>query len=266
MDFETLFLENEENYKVAFTTTEKTKALINKIKNFIYYSDVEIVTKLGNKQLTRAIWLERLLERRITLAKTTFINASAQQYKQTIVTQDLSTIVDHTEEPIELSPHDTNNHNQIATDQSASYQKSRAKKPKLKPITNTLPPDQGKNNIHQPPQITVTPTEEIQTNTSDLMEDIVSIKLAVDNYRAKNEKDNPMDIDLIGLNTPSKLSEDSNKQDYHHKNSYILELKTLSNDTFMDNSPFNEDNDHRGNLFNSDTCTNQPDKGVPASI
>ncbi|GET03974.1 hypothetical protein GLOIN_2v1485434 [Rhizophagus clarus] len=249
MDFETLFLENEENYKVAFTTTEKTKALINKIKNFIYYSDVEIVTKLGNKQLTRAIWLERLLERRITLAKTTFINASAQQYKQTIVTQDLSTIVDHTEEPIELSPHDTNNHNQIATDQSASYQKSRAKKPKLKPITNTLPPDQGKNNIHQPPQITVTPTEEIQTNTSDLMEDIVSIKLAVDNYRAKNEKDNPMDIDLIGLNTPSKLSEDSNKQDYHHKNSYILELKTLSNDTFMDNSPFNEDNDHRGNLL-----------------
>ncbi|GBB93812.1 hypothetical protein RclHR1_22340003 [Rhizophagus clarus] len=105
--------------------------------------------------------------------------------------------------------------------------------------------------------------EEIQTNTSDPMEDVISIKSAVDNYHAKNEENSPMDIDLIGLNTSSKLSEDSNKQDNHHKNSYILELKTLSNDTFMDNSPFNKDNDYRGNLCKSDTCTNQPDKGAP---
>ncbi|GBB90334.1 hypothetical protein RclHR1_17250007 [Rhizophagus clarus] len=183
-----------------------------------------------------------------------------------MITQDLSTTVDHTEEPIELSPCDTNNHNQIATDQLASYQKSHAKKPKLKLITNTLPLDKGKNNVHQPPQITVAPTEEIQTNMSDPMENVVSIKLAVDNCYAKNEEDSSMDIDLIGLNTPNKLSEDSNKQDNHHKNLYILELKTLSNDTFMDNSPFNEDNDHKGNLCKSDTCTNQPDKGAPASI
>ncbi|GBB91524.1 hypothetical protein RclHR1_18890003 [Rhizophagus clarus] len=69
-----------------------------------------------------------------------------------------------------------------------------------------------------------------------------------------------MDIDLIGVNAPSNLSEVPNKQDYYLKNPYILELQTLPNDTFMVNSPFNKDNDHKGKLCNSETPTNQLDK------
>ncbi|GBB98800.1 hypothetical protein RclHR1_33230004 [Rhizophagus clarus] len=85
-------------------------------------------------------------------------------------------------------------------------------------------------------------------------------RAAVDNLLAKNEEDSPMDIDLIGVNAPSNSSIVLNKQEFHHTNPYILDLQTLPNVTFMVNSPYNEENDHKENGCNSDTPTNQLDK------
>ncbi|GES94146.1 hypothetical protein RCL_jg27595.t1 [Rhizophagus clarus] len=166
-------------------------------------------------------------------------------------------IVEQTEEPIDPSSRDINNQNQIVMKQSAPNQKSRAKKIKLKPITNTLLPDKGKINSQQPPKSTDTTTAENQTNTPDLMEDVVSITPAVDLYPAEKKEDCPMDIDLIGVNAPSNISEILDKPDNYRKNPYILELQTLPNDTFMVNSPFNDDNNHKGNLCNSEMTTIQ---------
>ncbi|GBB91400.1 hypothetical protein RclHR1_18670003 [Rhizophagus clarus] len=89
------------------------------------------------------------------------------------------------------------------------------------------------------------------------MEDVVSIASAVDLYPAEKEEDCPMDIDLIGVNAPSNIFEVLDKPDNYRKNPYILELQTLPNDTFMVNSPFNKDNDHKGNLCNSKMITIQ---------
>ncbi|GES86305.1 hypothetical protein GLOIN_2v1780196 [Rhizophagus clarus] len=76
MDFESAFIGNEENFKEAFANNTNISNFISKIKNFIYYSDVETAMKLGNKNLAGVLWLGRLLERRDTNAKAVILDTN----------------------------------------------------------------------------------------------------------------------------------------------------------------------------------------------
>ncbi|GBC00904.1 hypothetical protein RclHR1_00400018 [Rhizophagus clarus] len=69
MDFESVFLANEDNFKEAFVNNANISNFTFKIKNFIYYNDVETAVKLGNKHLAGVLWLSHLLERRDSHAK-----------------------------------------------------------------------------------------------------------------------------------------------------------------------------------------------------
>ncbi|GBB95984.1 hypothetical protein RclHR1_02660005 [Rhizophagus clarus] len=72
-NFTFTFLQNKNNYKDTYKDTTNTNSFINKIKNFILYSDVETVVCLDNKNLAGILWLERLLERRDIEVKASFI-------------------------------------------------------------------------------------------------------------------------------------------------------------------------------------------------
>ncbi|GES89332.1 hypothetical protein RCL_jg26964.t1 [Rhizophagus clarus] len=86
MDFESAFIGNEENFKEAFANNTNISNFISKIKNFIYYSDVETAMKLGNKNLAGVLWLGRLLERRDTNAKAVILDTNMKlSTKQTRV-------------------------------------------------------------------------------------------------------------------------------------------------------------------------------------
>ncbi|GES76184.1 hypothetical protein RCL_jg17474.t1 [Rhizophagus clarus] len=74
MDFESAFLGNEENFQDAFANNANISNFISKIKNFIFYSDVETAMKLGNKNLAGVLWLGRLLKRRNTNAKAAYLS------------------------------------------------------------------------------------------------------------------------------------------------------------------------------------------------
>ncbi|GBC01354.1 hypothetical protein RclHR1_04160001 [Rhizophagus clarus] len=87
MNFESTFLSNEDNFKEAFANNANIFNFILKIKNFIYYSNVETAMKLGNKNLAGVLWLGHLLERRDSLAKLDALKTyhSHQQNKPQII-------------------------------------------------------------------------------------------------------------------------------------------------------------------------------------
>ncbi|GBC01886.1 hypothetical protein RclHR1_04370007 [Rhizophagus clarus] len=91
MDFESAFIGNEENFKEAFANNTNISNFISKIKNFIYYSDIETAMKLGNKNLAGVLWLGRLLERRDTNVKAVILDTNTKT--STKQTQVLLTLV-----------------------------------------------------------------------------------------------------------------------------------------------------------------------------
>ncbi|GBC08847.1 hypothetical protein RclHR1_08420001 [Rhizophagus clarus] len=134
-----------------------------------------------------------------------------------------------TEEPIEPPSRDINYHNQNSPERLIINQKSRAKKQKSKPITAAFSPDKGKNNDHQPLQNTATLTAEIQATTQDSMEDVIIIKLIVNDQIEKNEEDSPMDIDLIGLHSTIIKSNDSSNHNNNYRNPLHNGVKIIAN-------------------------------------
>ncbi|GBB94702.1 hypothetical protein RclHR1_00240050 [Rhizophagus clarus] len=86
MDFESAFIGNEENFKEAFANNANISNFISKIKNFIYYSNVETAIKLRNKNLAGVLWLGHLLERRDANTKVVYLDTNTKTLtKQTLV-------------------------------------------------------------------------------------------------------------------------------------------------------------------------------------
>ncbi|GES86801.1 hypothetical protein GLOIN_2v1820860 [Rhizophagus clarus] len=94
MDFESVFLANEDNFKEAFVNNANISNFTFKIKNFIYYNDVETAVKLGNKHLAGVLWLSHLLERRDSHAKENSNTATYLPESTEIITLTRKTMVD----------------------------------------------------------------------------------------------------------------------------------------------------------------------------
>ncbi|GES81491.1 hypothetical protein GLOIN_2v1780196 [Rhizophagus clarus] len=209
MDFESTFIGNEENFKDAFANNVNISNFISKIKNFIYYSDVETAMKLENKNLVGVLWLGCLLEHRDSNAKAVYLDINMKTSpKQTLSSEDNTMIILPMTKTVE----------------------SRKKQHDGK---------QKKANKRTPPNALTT-----DANGDDTKGQLQS-QSPHQSVHEVNEVNTP--VPIKDLNASHSQEDEEPKLPYLYGgdrvNPYIQDLKSLSEDTFMINSSTNGTHD-----------------------
>ncbi|GBB84199.1 hypothetical protein RclHR1_10820005 [Rhizophagus clarus] len=268
MDFESAFLGNEENFKEAFANNANISNFISKIKNFIYYSDVEMAMKLRNKNLAGVLWLSHLLERRDMNAKAIYLDigliTSTKQTSVSPTTVTLITITDDSQST-DYAPESTKNialiGNMIA---DHSVPRGKGKETNLQihnDVNKATPPKPLEDNVTsiQPTPDTAESKRKLQSGKQKKMNKRTSLTVLTtavhgDEDEAKGQLQSQPPQQLaqeFNKLTPMKgiiniPANDAPKQPHLHGthiNPYIQDLKSLSEDTFMTNSSTNGTHD-----------------------
>ncbi|GBB90417.1 hypothetical protein RclHR1_17370003 [Rhizophagus clarus] len=246
MDFTSAFLQNKNNYKDAYKDTTNNNSFINKIKNFILYSDVETAVCLGNKNLAGILWLGRLLERRDIEAKNSFI---ATDHNKTITNGHTNHAIDlHNDALPNVTQENTHIGQQDAIvaqhiiERQDNHNSVNAIEIQQLEAPATLPVQQApSNNINKRKkrcQKSATTNEATSNDTHNTtlrahtvtkMEDVIAIPSAVDSK--------PTFVnDLINLEGNLEHSGHDNAYTsvtHARHNAYLQELRSLAEDTIM---------------------------------